>query len=265
MKKNVFFFLFFLFSSVSFAQKNCCQGINSKNKISVFANQIIIATGQIGTFKKENLDSLIDNYKKLHNADYKQLIKRIDQLNNLDSCEKECFNSFFTSDVISSYSWYLYLKQGRPDKENKSTLSTEFCKGFGFQIEISQGNINLFKNSETALISGRGLLSYTFSKNDCGGRVRLMLGPSFYYWKQNIVLFLNPRAEIRIKDKYNNLGSLWNSKIIIQANISDKYLILGPGIAIELAKQISIQLLAEYMINENNYLIHTGLSYRFRK
>jgi hypothetical protein len=266
--KKVLFFLLFTSLYTSITAQNCCDDPNCKAATSASAGKVIAllkSWGKTGSDSTNN--AKLDTFRRNNPIKYKELIDIVTQYKNwtndtttIPKSKGACFLDAFHEEDEFALDWFTFIVR---KNTQSATRSVEFCKGWDLHLDIGQGGSDWFRSSESYLFSGRLLLSYTFARQDCGGRIRLLIGPSFYYWHQNALLMANPRIEYRLKDIATPYGSIANLKLIGQANVNDKYFIGGAGIALEVARQFGLHLMAEYG-SKNSYLIQTGIFYRIK-
>lgn len=261
--RALIFIIFFIVSNTLSAQNSCCEMQDCKDKAEKLAREITISVAYLGKDPNnyQQRDKILDSFRIVDEYRYLkivELIKNIDKFNNGTLGGLSCINEFIDEEDVLDWMTHFFLKY-----ENVKGLSPEFCKGFGLHFDLNTGVGDLFRASESFSSSSRLLLSYTFSKKACGGRVRVLLGPSFYYQGREAFLLINPRTEIRLLDIGNDLLSIGNLKLIGQANFNNKILITGLGVSIEL-DNFGAQVMGEYQTGKLNYSIQTGIFYRFR-
>jgi hypothetical protein len=106
-------------------------------------------------------------------------------------------------------------------------------------------------------------VTYTFSNEVTGGRVRILGGVSTYYFERKFLWFANPRLEYRITDFGNGLATVGNLKAIVDTNFGKTW-IAGAGVGLEL-HNFGVQLLYERQGRQKSSHILVGLFYRFLK
>jgi hypothetical protein len=243
--------------------QNCCNEAACKETAQKLAQEAAIVMAPLGSDPndEELRRNKVENLQKNSPAAYAKIVhhkKSIKKWAANDGDKINCLMSFITNMEVLDWLIYLALEDSQIHY-----LSPEFCRGWALQADINQGAVDLFTSSEGFSSSARLLLAYTLStKNTCGGRIRLLLGPSLYYQDRKTLLLLNPRVEIRLFDLANELISIGNIKLITQANVNREHLIGGIGIGAELYN-VGIQLLGELQQGENRYSIQTGIFYRF--
>lgn len=265
LKANIFILLliFFFQFHVLHAQENCCNDEGCKANAKALSGEILSSFSSLGKDPNnfELREKILDSFKvSNHNqyAEFVRLVKKLEKFNRENSFGLNCINEFINNEDVLDWLTHFFLKY-----ENVKGLSPEFCKGFGLHFDLNTGVADLFNNGESFSSSVRLLLSYTIAKNNCGGKVRLMLGPSVYYQDQRLLFLINPRAEFRLLDIGTDLISIGNIKLITQANFNRSKLITGLGVGAELYN-FGAQLLGEYQMGKQNYSIQTGIFYRFK-
>ncbi|HYG37995.1 MAG TPA: hypothetical protein VD908_05220 [Cytophagales bacterium] len=265
LKANIFILLLFFFFQLPMvlAQENCCNEEACKTNAKELSEEVSASFALLGNDPNnfELREKILDSFKVSdHNqyAEFVRLVKKVEKFNQENPFGLNCINGFIDNEDVLDWLTHFFLKY-----ENVKGLSPEFCKGFGLHFDLNTGVADLFNNTESFSSSTRLLLSYTISKNNCGGKVRLMLGPSVYYQDQKLLFLINPRAEFRLRDIGTDLISIGNIKLITQANFNSSKLITGLGVGAELYN-FGAQLLGEYQTGKQNYSIQTGIFYRFK-
>ncbi|WP_137089789.1 hypothetical protein [Mangrovivirga cuniculi] len=206
--------------------------------------------------RQERLDSL--NFHDY--TAYVELLNNVGAfINNTSQEQQVCFYKIADNTTVNSWISFIYRKNA-PTSES---LSPEFQKGIGILAEINQGVIDPFRSTEQYLLTVKGLLAYTFAKEKAGGRIRMLLGPSLYYSKQEVDVFLTTRAEVRIFDIKADPVSLGTVKFLLEGSTDlDGLWIAGPGIGLEFP-QFGIQLLHQWRTGSASNQLELGISYRF--
>lgn len=247
--------------------QDCCADSNCKQAaqdLAVKVNGVFsVLAENPGSF--EARESILDSVRAYNTTLYNRVIgsiKKLDKWSGQSGSKRLCFFDLLeqedTVSIESKLGWIEHIEKRLDDTKFNSP---EFCREFGLHLDLNQGAQDLFKDSEAYLLSTRVLFSYTFSgKDNCGGRLRFMLGPSLYYSKKKADLFVNPRAEIRLMDIGNPLTNVGNVKLIAQANVGNRF-IGGIGLGVELAN-FGVQILGEYHDKMADYSLQIGLSYR---
>lgn len=257
-----------LYLPVQTLAQSCCDQPQCREQAQAFVDQISPLIKTLGEdpdiFEDRQiiLDSLRIHEGRLFNRMVNG-IKDLEKWFGTDGDKRNCFfDLLLVSDTVTA-AWQLdWIGHIVKRLDDSDFGSPEFCREWGLHLDLNQGVADPFGSSEAYLLSTRALISYTLSPTDsCGGRFRLMLGPSLYYSKEKAHLFINPRVEIRLMDIGNNMTNVGNIKAIAQGNIGDRF-IGGLGLGVELAN-FNLQILGEYHDTDHDYSIQVGIGYRF--
>jgi hypothetical protein len=215
-------FITFL-SVVLFIQSNsqkCCLDPVCKQKAKEYAERVTSLVTFLGkctpesnqNFKSIN-DSILNEFSRFYPERYnefKSLVKAI-SVEFIDAQGDEerptCFHDQLPIETgDNTMAWINYIRDVKP-----VFPSTEFCRGFKKRVEISQGAAFLSKKTTAYLGVARFFVVYTLpGKEKCGGRVRLMVGPSYFRHSAASYLTLSSRIGVRIGDIKSNIFSLGN-------------------------------------------------------
>ncbi|MCX2746034.1 hypothetical protein OO013_19295 [Mangrovivirga sp. M17] len=262
IKYSVFFMLFIV---SNWANAQDCQNLTPQqlNQIQNYAEAIVpIVLFKLhpapnnDTERQEKLDSL----KTYDYPAYVELINNIQGfIANTSQEQQVCFYKIADNTTVNAWISYIYRK----DAPTNESLSPEFQKGIGILAEINQGVIDPFRSTEQYLLTVKGLLAYTFAKEQAGGRIRMMLGPSLYYSKQEVDVYLTSRMEVRIYDLKAEPVSLGTFKFLLEGSTDlDGLWIAGPGVGLEFP-QFGVKLLHQWRTGTAINQLELGISYRF--
>ena len=254
----------FLFSFVSLKAQNCNKlSPEEWTEVQGYASRIVpIVLYKLYPAPANDAERQVrlDSLKTNDYTAYVQLVNNITSfMAGTTSDQQTCFYSVANNNTVLEWIGFL-RRQNAP--ENKS-LSPEFQKGWGILTELNQGALNPFQNAEAYLLTLKGLVGYTFSKERSGGHLRMFAGPSMYYSNKDVQFLLTTRAEIRLKDIKAAPVSLGAIKFIAEGSTDiDGLWVFGPGMGVELPN-FGVQLLHQWHTDAVKNHLEIGISYRF--
>ena len=190
-------------------EKKCCDIPECKAKSESFAVKLIGMAAFLPPcsddkdINKRTLDSLQKANQRLYSGFIETMNDLVDFRNSIGNKDR-CFSSILPDAYRDNIlNWIIYFN----DIKNPVKFpSTEFCRGWKKRFEISQGAANIFTNAATYLGSLHGFIAYTFKpskqneKESCGGKFRLMAGPSLYMRGNTSYITANARTVFWLKD-----------------------------------------------------------------
>ena len=264
------FLLFTLFIGVQgYTQKNSCmQDSICRTQAASYASLYIHNLAVLGVcpvdpaLANQKLEALKNNFLSQYESIF-ILKSEIGDWADGDSNKKRSVTSFIRD--MNTIDWVNYINTLNVTVQ---PTSPEFCRGSGLHLDYNFGSTDAFGKYESVARSAHLLYAYTFAKNDCGGRIRLLLGPSYLRYAKKDFVMGTLRMEIRLKDiMAGSLGGIAVIKLLLQSSVNDIGFVAGPGIGLELGKKVSVQYLTQFlrMYKKNTYALQLGIGYRFFK
>jgi hypothetical protein len=220
-KKTFLTFLAFVMFFTIDAQIKCCDDPPCKQKAKEYADKITSLVTFLGKCTPETVpdskrinDSLIAEFSTFQPERYnefKSLIKAISAEFIDDASSQERQTCFFDLLPIATgdntMAWINFIRKVPP-----VFPSTEFCGGFKKRVEISQGAAAFLSKTRMAYLgAARAYIVYTLpSRQNCGGRVRLMAGPGYFLHSATSYITLSSRIGVRLGDIKPGIFSLGN-------------------------------------------------------
>lgn len=229
---------------VLFAQRDqpCCENAGCK---AIAKNFAVRMTGLVEFlpkcgFNKDRNKAALDSLKLANPTVYKEFMK----------LAKETHTYFFNPKAKFRNDDCFEIALPEKDRENVTCwvayvgnlgttlkfLSSEFCSGLKFRIELGQGATDISKKNIAYLGSVRSYFVYTpRGKDSCGNHFRIMAGPAIFFRGSTAYVALNSRIAIRMKDIRPAVFPLGNLNLFGEYSTSFGNLSYGAiGVEIEL-------------------------------
>jgi len=273
--------IFLVLFHIDLSAQECCFIPECKAQAIVFADTFTILTSTFGEAPvgKDSTLSRLNRIKSGNREQYDAFMSNINEFNSWSLDHSFAINCFTTQTLTkpNGDNTIQWVNEAISLGVKTKFRSSQFCRGFRFQMEAGLGAANLGKQSESFYSTLRALVSYTFAPNDpaiagdpslehCNGRIRLLAGLSEAYISQKGITQGVLRAEIRLRDfAADPLGAFANIKLILQGSqgITRNMTSLGGGIGLEFELG-SINLLYERHHHIANSSIQLNMAYRFK-
>lgn len=259
-----FIVIIFLFIwNASFGQDQFCNDPAYRQRAFDFGKEFIEAFSLLGKFKgADSVSVILQRLKHDFPSNYEKVMNASRELRNLNSNEEDLFICFLNTlpDDYDYYGFREWVTHFRGLLMSDDFLSPEFAKGWTFYSGLGQGAADLLRSDESYSVSLRALFGYTFAREESGGHIRLLMGLSSYYQDNNLDLFLNPRAEVRLSDIAVSLTSIGTKKLIVEGNVNKDVFIGGAGFGVEIGP-VNIDLLGEYQTGYKHWSFQFSVGY----
>lgn len=262
----------------------CCDSTICLNEAAGFAQRFIaITSSPVFTLapisEKEAKDSL-NEIKKRDPEVYKSFEEEVRSyarwFGDNTRSQSLCFNSQLIGAHDNTMNWVM---QTTSILNKSKDYSSEFCRGFRFQLEGGSGVKDVGRKSESFFGTVSGLLSYTFAPYDpvaaadtiyhtpmCDGKFRIGLGLSGSYVDRSYITQGLLRLEYRLFDLKALVFTVGNVKAILQGayGINRDYHAISAGVGLDL-EIIGINLLIGLGDSDIHSIIQPSIVFQFNR
>ena len=266
------------------AQTLCCDSTICFNEAAGYTQRFIEITSSpvfmlAPISEKEAKDSL-DEIKKRDPEIYKRFEEETRSyarwFGDNTRSQSLCFNSHLIGVHDNTMNWVM---QTTSILNKTKEYSSEFCKGFRFQLEGGSGVKDIGRESESFIGTLSGLLTYTFAPYDpiaaadtiydtpmCDGNFRIGLGVSGSYVDRSYIAQGLLRMEYRLMDLRTDFFTVGNVKAILQGayGINRDYHAISVGVGLDL-EFIGFNLLFGLGDSDIHSLIQPSIVYHFKR